>query len=401
MQIKKNQRRIDRYKLDSDWTLTPEGYLRVTAFATRTGVFPYTQGDGSVVKELRIESEVFDEKSFKTLNDKPVTWHHPEEMVNANNWATYARGYTHNDAQKENNFLKITLTVSDQSLVKAIQNNELREVSCGYQCDFDPTPGFAEGQAYDGIQRNIIYNHLAVVPAGRAGPEVRLKLDAAELEYSEEKKDVKKDVGKNNRVGKGDLQVTKVPFNFKGFSLDVEASQIQTLTNQIKKDEMSMSDLEAAVVELKAKVESLLGEKAVSDEEAKKVAAELEAAKDSMTEEKVDALINSRIAFKEKAKLIVDNKVKFDGKSEKEIMLECLKSRMPSLKLDGKSDDFIKGAFDSLVVQAPQQKNNEAHKFNVDGKNDEQEFNLDSLESFQKEQHKKLKNLWQTNKKQA
>ncbi|KKL41024.1 hypothetical protein LCGC14_2367830, partial [marine sediment metagenome] len=39
----------------------------------------------------------------------------------------------------------------------AIRNIEAGKVqlSCGYSCDFDPTPGEIDGEKYDGIQRNI------------------------------------------------------------------------------------------------------------------------------------------------------------------------------------------------------------------------------------------------------
>jgi hypothetical protein len=47
-----------------------------------------------------------------------------------------------------------------------------RELSCGYRCTYDWTPGVWNGEAYDCVQRNIRGNHLALVKNGRMGPEV-------------------------------------------------------------------------------------------------------------------------------------------------------------------------------------------------------------------------------------
>lgn len=47
-----------------------------------------------------------------------------------------------------------------------------RELSAGYRCIYDMTPGTFEGRAYDAVQRQIRGNHLALVKEGRMGPAV-------------------------------------------------------------------------------------------------------------------------------------------------------------------------------------------------------------------------------------
>lgn len=62
-----------------------------------------------------------------------------------------------------------------------------RELSAGYRCSYDWTPGQFNGQAYDVVQRNIRGNHLATVKRGRMGPDVAVQdcltfsLDALEV----------------------------------------------------------------------------------------------------------------------------------------------------------------------------------------------------------------------------
>lgn len=47
-----------------------------------------------------------------------------------------------------------------------------KELSCGYRCDYDWTPGIWKGKPYDAIQRNIRGNHVALVQKGRMGSDV-------------------------------------------------------------------------------------------------------------------------------------------------------------------------------------------------------------------------------------
>ncbi|MCO8160967.1 DUF2213 domain-containing protein [Pseudomonas sp. 21LCFQ010] len=61
------------------------------------------------------------------------------------------------------------------------------ELSPGYRCRYDFTPGVFEGQPYDAVQRHIRGNHLALVSEGRTGPDVAVQdhltitIDSAEL----------------------------------------------------------------------------------------------------------------------------------------------------------------------------------------------------------------------------
>lgn len=47
-----------------------------------------------------------------------------------------------------------------------------KELSAGYRCTYDFTPGVWNGQRYDAVQRGMRGNHLALVKKGRMGPEV-------------------------------------------------------------------------------------------------------------------------------------------------------------------------------------------------------------------------------------
>jgi hypothetical protein len=66
------------------------------------------------------------------------------------------------------------LSVWTDEAKRAISDETQRELSSAYRYDLDPTPGVYQGERYDGVMRNISGSHVAIVPEGRAGPDVRV-----------------------------------------------------------------------------------------------------------------------------------------------------------------------------------------------------------------------------------
>jgi hypothetical protein len=171
--------RCDEVRLDGP-KRTPQGGLKAAAYLTRSGVFTYHRADGSVVREYRPEDEVFKADSLGSLASAPVTRLHPSRPVDAKTFRKVAVGYVGETVSRDGDKVAATVYVQDSDAVEAVEKG-LRQVSCGYRCDIDETPGVtADGQAYDRVQRNVFYNHVALVPVGRAGAEVALRLDAAD-----------------------------------------------------------------------------------------------------------------------------------------------------------------------------------------------------------------------------
>lgn len=77
--------------------------------------------------------------------------------------------------------------VYSKALAEKIKNGKT-ELSMGYRCRYDFTPGVWNGEAYDVVQRDLRGNHVALVDEGRMGPEVSIldqltfAVDAKELE---------------------------------------------------------------------------------------------------------------------------------------------------------------------------------------------------------------------------
>src|SRR5579872_7419915 len=93
--------------------------------------------------------------------------------------------------------LRANVKVFSQALATLIASGK-RELSCGYRCKYDWTPGTFNGQAYDCVQRVIRGNHLATVKSGRMGPDVAV-LDSSDDQSTQVKEplmaDEKKDEG--------------------------------------------------------------------------------------------------------------------------------------------------------------------------------------------------------------
>lgn len=163
--------------------ITPEGYLVAPARIARTGIQEYRAKElgidkrgmpaAKIVRLYRPAEEVFAPPTIASFDGAPITVGHPAGGVDAKTWKKLAVGEAR-DVAADGQFLAAKLTVRDKAAIDDVVNGK-SQLSCGYEFDLDMTPGTtADGQAYDGVQRNISGNHIAIVDAGRAGPGVRI-----------------------------------------------------------------------------------------------------------------------------------------------------------------------------------------------------------------------------------
>jgi len=81
-------------------------------------------------------------------------------------------GSTGTDAAYNSPYLQNSAVIWDQDAIDEIDAETKKEWSCGYYYVADMTPGTFGGLRYDGIMRNIVGNHVALVDEGRAGRDV-------------------------------------------------------------------------------------------------------------------------------------------------------------------------------------------------------------------------------------
>lgn len=173
--------RYDRGSLGAV-TKTPQGGLRIPASVARVGILTYRNPDGTERRELRLPEEVFNADSMASLSGAPVTNLHPPSMVGPDNFRQYSAGHVaEGSARQDGDVLVADLLVQAGDLAGLVLEGERKDVSCGYVCDIEETPGVYQGEHYDCVQRNIRQNHVALGPAGwgRSGSTVALRLDSA------------------------------------------------------------------------------------------------------------------------------------------------------------------------------------------------------------------------------
>lgn len=188
MKLEQSVRRYDLGELRKA-TRTPQGFLMAPGFATRTGVFPYRNANGEMRFELRHPDDVNDPVSLATLKHAPYTLEHPPEMITPSNVARYRKGHVGERVEVNRDMVDVDVIVEDADAIAAVEDG-LLELSSGYTCDIVEEQGVWMGTPYNYRQKNIRYNHLAGVTRGRAGPEVRLRLDSADAMMEQAPADV-------------------------------------------------------------------------------------------------------------------------------------------------------------------------------------------------------------------
>ncbi|MCP2041672.1 hypothetical protein L1281_002283 [Neisseria sp. HSC-16F19] len=81
-------------------------------------------------------------------------------------------GSTGSDVVFADGYLKCSLSVWDAEAIAGIESGEQMELSSAYHYTPDMTPGEFDGRHYDGVMRDIVGNHVALVDVGRAGRDV-------------------------------------------------------------------------------------------------------------------------------------------------------------------------------------------------------------------------------------
>lgn len=110
-------------------------------------------------------------KAAPTFNNKPVLNKHlPFTVVNPPKESIV--GSTGTDARFEAPYLYNSMGIHDLDSIMGVETERQKEISSSYRYRLDLTPGVYEGEAYDGVMRDIVCNHVAIVPSGRAGPDV-------------------------------------------------------------------------------------------------------------------------------------------------------------------------------------------------------------------------------------
>ena len=148
---------------------------------TKIGVFPYLGRQISAELEpdriyqvLRPEEELTRPETLKSLELIPLTNEH--EMLGKGFTPVEEKGChgtTGQNVKVNGNLITNDLKLLSEEIKNEVESGK-KDLSMGYRCRYELTEGEFEGQHYDAIQRDIIFNHIALVDEGRMGSDVRV-----------------------------------------------------------------------------------------------------------------------------------------------------------------------------------------------------------------------------------
>ena len=296
--------RYDNYAIQA--IKTDEGFVRDAPIIGRTGILEYRNVDGSIRREYRPPEEAFNADSLASIRGKPITLGHHGWVSSANYRAAKPVGTVISDGRQDGNNIRADVVI--YSL-----DTDDRELSCGYQTELDETPGVTpEGEHYDAIQRNIRYNHLAIVPRGRAG-NARLNMDG------------------NQSIEEVETMSTKIKMD-NGIEYEVPAEVKVAYDAMVEKADATKKDLDA----MTANFDSATAEIEKLKADAEKQEADFKA--------KFDEAVKTTIELRTIASKHGIEKA--DEMSNDEIKKAVVAKVHPNLNLDGKSAEYIEVAFD-------------------------------------------------------
>lgn len=174
-------RRVDHFAMDTlgGPERMPNGWMRVSGRIARVGIQEYVGSDGTTTRELREPEQVFDDKAIASFRLVPLTNTHPPYLLDDKTTRMHAVGSV-SEPRRDGDWLVADMLITDIGAVTAAQHGR-GELSCGYECDLDDTPGEHPVYGhYDSRQTNITGNHLALVEEARAGHGARLRLDGSD-----------------------------------------------------------------------------------------------------------------------------------------------------------------------------------------------------------------------------
>lgn len=173
---------------------------------SKVGVFPYSGAQiapdlepDKIYMVYRPAEELANPETINSFKLLPWTDEHTmlgEGQTPAEHKGVH--GVIGEDVYFDDGYLKGNLKVFSEKLANLIDSGK-KELSIGYRCLYDNSPGVFNGEQYDFIQRNIRGNHLALVDEGRSGHDVavldhfKITFDSKELKMPDFEKEEYKD----------------------------------------------------------------------------------------------------------------------------------------------------------------------------------------------------------------
>lgn len=315
---------------------TPEGFLKGRAIVTNTGIFRYMTRDGEILNELRTPEEVFDINSLKTIRNLPITDNHPKEMITSENISELQKkgiiiGNLGSRGLYDMHAVSIDYVITNKEAIEKIESGEQSALSMGYTAKLDFEEGYAFGNnPYNAIQRDIQYNHVALVDRGRAGDLAKITMDSNCIADNTviQVIDTKEKGGNNMSKETNTAVVSAIKVDGIDYEVDRDiAKHILLQTQKIDSLETNIKELTAAKDAFETEIETL--KKQV--EESKNI--------------DVSKEVQERIKLEKIADYV---EVNHDGVENKTLKVAIINKRNEKIDLADKDEIYINAYFDSI-----------------------------------------------------
>ena len=315
------------------------GFLEVYGTLARTGVqdyYGFELGE-EIVKQYNLDpmelygvyrpkEEVLDPLSLESYINKPVTDNHPKDFVTVKNIKELGKGSASSVQIYEKDgihYVKGRVTVKDEHTINKVLAGK-KELSNGYKQMLVKEDGIFDGKSYKFKQTNIRINHIAIVDKGRCGDNCKITTDNFAI--------IKKTKGSTMvklKIGDAEVEVC-----------DTVLSHINSLKDSVKKLSDENEELEKDKEELEKDMEKLEGEN-------EKLKEDMEEEKSKTSDSITNALVSQKVALIDTAKTL---KVEVKATDSIMDMKKSIISANSKISLDGKSDEFIDGVYETVIA---------------------------------------------------
>jgi hypothetical protein len=328
-------------------SFTEDGFLKAMPRIARTGVQVYGGDEcgidfADVVKVYRPPSAVFDSKAIHSYTHLPTTLEHPDRPVTTDNWKEHATGETGDEVLRDGGTVRVPMMLRDSKAIAAWKDGTKKQLSVGYTCDLVWAPGVVPhgeihaGEAYDAIQTNIRANHLAQCAAARGGPILSIG-------------DSTKENGMNAPVLKT-VMVDGIQCEMTDTAAQLVQKTIATYQAKIdafkKKDEDDDEEMEDAKKQISA-----LGD-TIKAKDAEIVTLKKAVEDARLKPEQIDAMVRDRADVFSKAKLVLGDSYKFEGKTVEDARRAVVSAHLGDVAKSW-DDNQVRASFDSIIAMLP------------------------------------------------
>jgi len=277
---------------------------------------------------------------------------HPPILLDSGNTKMHQIGHAGSQVRYNDGFVEVALLVTDKNAIESIQRGDAQEVSSGYRVDFDPTPGVSPtGESYDGVQRNIRVNHIAIVPKGRAGRDVRLILDSCDRNDA-----IAWDENPSNSPV---LSMARIQLD--GLDLELPAEAAGSVQSFVKEAGRAKADLQSKLDSQEEQIQAVVTENEEAlgrldaaleriEELEKQIttSAEPEEQRDDAAD--INEAVNQRLSTLDKFAPILPEEYKFDGEDERGIMAIAYENVFEQAPREDANNDYLLGVLDGVLA---------------------------------------------------